>query len=440
METRPELAAKDLLQALGEDPDSAYVHGLLGTCLLDSGDLEGAYREARETIRLGPDYPFGFYLLARCELDSDKLMEAEVAIEEAIELDPTDPLYYGLLANIQIVQNELELALESTERGLEMDAEHVHCHNLRAYILTKLKRSEDEAAHSMKTAIDADPENAITHAYRGWTLLEHHKHEESIGHFRESLRLDPTLQWARLGMLRALQVKHWAFQLHLKLKNKLSGLAIILWFAGNFYLHGLTSQIPEQWHGGFNLLIAASWLALVGFCMIVFLPHSIISDPIIKFMLQFDHDGRLVLLPEEKKFNTHFVGFLAAIVFMIPIGFLTQAWWPISACIGLYIITLPFTDKPENRTLKRWLFHIAVGVGVFSVCLFMSAPRLGMMVVRTALWINLIKIIAGGKLLKALLGALGLGAVATAARLKEKKQLREKMMKDARIPGDSKKK
>lgn len=33
METRPELAAKDLLQALAEEPESAYIHGLLAGCL-----------------------------------------------------------------------------------------------------------------------------------------------------------------------------------------------------------------------------------------------------------------------------------------------------------------------------------------------------------------------------------------------------------------------
>ncbi len=66
--------------------------------------------------------------------------------------------------------------------------------------------------------------------YRGWALIEHHNHAESIGHFREALRLDPTMEWARPGLIKALEVRHWAFQLQLEFGWR-GPVAVICFFA-----------------------------------------------------------------------------------------------------------------------------------------------------------------------------------------------------------------
>lgn len=73
MRKRPELAAKELLKALAEDPDDAYVHSLLGECMLDFGDMEGAYAEAATTLRLEADSPNGFALLSALPLPREAL-------------------------------------------------------------------------------------------------------------------------------------------------------------------------------------------------------------------------------------------------------------------------------------------------------------------------------------------------------------------------------
>lgn len=56
---------------------------------------------------------------------------------------------------------------------------------------------KDEAASSLETALFRDPENAWTHANRGWQQLQHGDREQGMDHFREALRLDPTMDWAR---------------------------------------------------------------------------------------------------------------------------------------------------------------------------------------------------------------------------------------------------
>ncbi len=50
---------------------------------------------------------------------------------------------------------------------------------------------------TLGSALANDPENALTHANQGWALLHRGDHERALEHFREALRIDPELEWAR---------------------------------------------------------------------------------------------------------------------------------------------------------------------------------------------------------------------------------------------------
>jgi Tfp pilus assembly protein PilF len=447
---RPDLAAKELRLAIAQEPDAGYMHGLLASCLLDAGEKDPAFNEARQCIKLSPNSPIGFHTLAHCHFQTGEMLEAEVAIEEALRLDPHEPSYWGLLANIEIQNNNLEKALKAAENGLELDPAHAHCHNLRALILTKQGKSE-QAKHSMDTAMAANPEHALTHAYRGWTLLEQHQHEQSREHFREALRLDPSLEWARAGMIKALEMRHWACQLHRRLANKWAGLAVVLWFCFNFQLKSWHLAGPEWQAIALTLLSFASWTSWAAFAFFTFLPYTLINEPILRFLLQFDPDGQYVLTKEEKQFNKHLVAFIVIGIGLTVVGICLSTWWPLAVVVTLYVATLPLSYPAKaRRNWKVWAAHL-LGAGVAALFILSLSTSQGITgVARTVVAINcfkwfaapalgkvvfgapLLKMLSSVPVIKGLAGALGLGALSQGLREQEKQKARAKMLQEAK--------
>jgi tetratricopeptide (TPR) repeat protein len=214
-QSRYDLAEKELRRALGDEPENPMAHAVLALCLAERDQNDEAVSQAEEAISLAPDLAFCHFALAKIHYDADRLREALQAIEEAIALDPEDADYFALKAGIRLNQRDWAAALKAAEEGLTIDAEHVQCTNLRAIALVKLGRKK-EAGATIDAALARDPDNAITHANQGWTLLERSEHTRAMEHFREALRLDPELDWARAGIVEALKAKHLVYRMMLK--------------------------------------------------------------------------------------------------------------------------------------------------------------------------------------------------------------------------------
>ena len=429
IDLRPDAAVREINQALAEEPEDSFAHAVLALCLLELKDGANALREAKESLRLGADEAFNFYVLARCHFDADRLIEAEVAIEEAIELDPFDADNLRLLALIQLSSDDLKSALASVERALENDANNANCHNLRGYILNRMGKSA-ESDLSANAALSLEPDGALTHAMRGWTLIERHQYGESLPHFREALRLSPDFEWAREGLIKALPSQHWIFKLHLKLKHRLLVLLLFVWLGANFYFYPFCS-VPG-YESGLLILLCLSWLSLLIFALILFLPDAIISGPILKFLLQFEPDGRHVLSPNERRVNNHGVLFLSLGIVTLVVGACAHVWYPLGAVLVGFCLSRLFVLNAEERTINCWLCH--VGGAAFSglIIWFVSAGGEANLLrgLRTFAFINILKVVGGGKLLALVAGAIGLGHLAEQRRNKKKDEARKKMLED----------
>ena len=75
---------------------------------------------------------------------------------------------------------------------------------------------KDEADHTLGSALANDPENALTHANQGWAFLHRGDHERALEHFREALRIDPELDWARIGIVEALKARYLIYRFMLR--------------------------------------------------------------------------------------------------------------------------------------------------------------------------------------------------------------------------------
>jgi len=210
-QSRYDLAEKELRPALAADPDDAPAHALLALCLVNQKKLDPATEEAERAVACGPGLPATHFALATVRYFRRHYPEAGAAVAEALRLDPAEPDYYALLAMIRGEAEDWRGALAAADGGLEHDPEHAGCVNLRAMALVKLGRRDDAGA-AIEGALARDPDDAFTHANRGWAYLHEGDPKNALDHFREALRLDPELEYARGGMIEAMKARYWVYR------------------------------------------------------------------------------------------------------------------------------------------------------------------------------------------------------------------------------------
>ncbi len=294
-QNRFDLAANEIAARLGDDPEDPEGYILLAFCRHAAGQPD-ALEAARRAIESAPNEDRAHLALSLAESRRGNLDEAESAVRRAIELNPWNANYFGQLAAIEIARYRWKEALHAADEGLAIEPDCEVCLNNRAVALTKLGR-HDEAARTLEGTLEKHPEDAYTHANRGWSLLHENEPRKAIEHFRESLRLDPNSEWAKQGMLEALRAKNWFYRCVLQFFLMLSrfpprvqfGLIIGMFLVVQM-LQPLGKQFPmaEPFFGvlvlGYAAFVAATWFA----------------KHIINMLLLFDRDGRMLLDRQQK--------------------------------------------------------------------------------------------------------------------------------------------
>lgn len=294
-QSRFELAEKELRQELINEPDQAPAHTLLALCLAQREKYNEATESAERAVALAPDFPHAYYGLAKVLLKRSRHGEAAKAIGEAIRLYPEEADFYALLAGIRFDQRDWPASLEAADRGLQLDPEHSGCNNLRAMALVKLGRRA-EAGATIESALAREPENAVTHANQGWALMEKRDYDNAMHHFREALRLDPTSDWARAGIVEALKAKHLIYSLMLSYflwMSKLSSQVQIALLVGGWLGSREISKLADQNPAWAPLL----WIIIafyVGFALMTWL-----ASPLFNLALRLNKTGRLALSRDQ---------------------------------------------------------------------------------------------------------------------------------------------
>lgn len=293
---RFDLADREFRQELARDPDNPMAHAFLALCLGRSDRDADALREAEEAVRLGPDLAFCHYVRGQALHSLDREAEAEVSAREAVRLDPDDPDYPGLQAAIAIGRRQFAAAIEAAERGLAFDPEHAMCSNLRALALVQLGR-KDEAVRALGSALADDPENGLTHANQGWAYLHQGDHARALHHFREALRLEPELEWARVGIIEALKARSPIYRQMLRFFLWMARLgpaarwAVILGFIfGRSALAKLSEANPALTPFITPILVLA-----FGFFLLTW-----IASPLFNLTLRSSRFGRLALSRDQR--------------------------------------------------------------------------------------------------------------------------------------------
>jgi hypothetical protein len=151
-----------------------------------------------------------------------------------------------------------------------------------------------EFFEAIEMALREEPNNAYTHASYGWGLLENGERKKSLEHFKEALRNNPNLDYARSGMVEALKAANPVYRL-------------LLWY--DFKLSKMTAK--QKWGLIIGFLVFCHvFKTFAVFGLVVVLYVVVLSTwlitPTSNMILRFSRYGNL-LLDKNEKMSSNFV-------------------------------------------------------------------------------------------------------------------------------------
>ena len=361
-------ALRELLVALSATPDSPRLHYLL--CMVFNGkqEYEKALEHAGKSIQLAPDGDTAHYAMGLTLLHLKRLRPALEAAETAVSLAPEDPENHALKAFVLEARHLWSKALAAADTGLSLDPEHQACLNIRATCLTQLGR-QDELKATFGSALRSDPENAVTHANIGWAALHRGDHRGACDAFREALRIDPQLQWARSGIVEALKARNPIYAVMLRYFLWMSRFPPKVQFGlmlGLVFGMRLLSQMGARYPAllpAINIIVPAYLL----FAMMTWM-----ARPLFNLLLWMRRDGRLALVDAQKRGAAFFaVGLGFSFLGLLALLLITRlapgmSWW---IYMLPFLLLLPWNLAIQARRgtprLLTSLFAVAMlGAGI----------------------------------------------------------------------------
>ncbi len=340
--------AEDLLrQVLSRHPEEAIAHFYLAFCALqDPQRLEEATTEAEQCVHLAPDQPFSHFVMAEVWKTRNHIDKALESIETAIALNPDNEAFYGARAEYFSRQDKYREALESANLGLSINPNHERCLAQRLSAMGQIGQVSEIVALA-KEALRLHPNSATAHTNHGWAMLQTGEYKAAQESYAEALRLAPGREPARLGMIKALSAKNFAFRWNFMLLTQL-----IRW---------------NEKHKRRELSLGMqALLPLLHFVILVIW----ISTPLFNLWLRFHPFGKF-LLSDREKLATNLI--LTAWFLAGSLGLATSVtnhhWWPlvvgIATGLGLTIaITVPFQCR------ARWTRILGTAIAGLFVVVF----------------------------------------------------------------------
>lgn len=375
-QSRPADAEQEALLALSEQPESTAALALLALSRSAQKKKSEALDAAQRAVGLAPDDPYLHYVHGFILHRLDRQDAARSALNESLRLDPQSADTFSLLAAIELNTSHWEAALKAAEQALALNPEHVEAANFRAMALVGLGR-KDEATQAVDFALHREPDNALSHANQGWNYLHRNEPKRAQEYFREALRLDPELEYARRGMLEALRARNPVYRVML---------AYFLWMSrhgaqfqwgivvGTYFFSRTVVAMLRQTHG-------AWWAIALAIVFYLFIYLTWTAQPMFNLLLSFDRFGRYVLSRDEKHATWWFGS-----AFVLALGCLI--WWPLGggefAMLGAIIagacsicLAATFTRRERARLILGGLTAVLALLGAFGMYTLWCDPENG---------------------------------------------------------------
>lgn len=149
--------AKELyLKCLQIDHDNVDGLHLLGVCMFQEGDLEGALIHLKSVTTKNPQFGQAFNNLGKvyqAKKDFESAIEASL---EAVKIQPENISFINDLIQLYTAVNQKDLALKYIDNSLALDSNQADLHLSKGRLLTQLQHYKD-AMQSLRTLLTMQP-------------------------------------------------------------------------------------------------------------------------------------------------------------------------------------------------------------------------------------------------------------------------------------------
>lgn len=348
---RADLAEAPLRRALAEDPDDGYRMAQLALALAQLGRSKEALPLAEGAVGRAPDEPMPMFVLAMVLLGLDRYKQAEARARELLEIEPDDADNLGLLAATLAPQRKWRAALEAAEDALEIDAEHETSTNIRATALIQLGEAED-ADLALQATMNRDPENADTHENMGWAAMHRGEFKEARKHFREALRLDPSSDFARAGLVETIKAGNFLYRWLLKFGlflTRIPAQYVVLFWIGTIAARRGLNALAEAMPQFAPLFLTLFWI-IVAFVLLTW-----IAAPFFNMLLRFHPEGKHALSSVQRRQSNWFVAML--ILFGVALGYFLFDGGYLAGFVALFagFLVLPVVATAGSEGRAVWV-------------------------------------------------------------------------------------
>lgn len=360
---RFEEAVALLMEHLAQFPEDAGAHAELAVTRLDMpGERARALESINTAVGLDADHPTFFALkgLILSQLNRDK--EALEAAEIAVGLDPDLELGWIAKASALGGRNMWAEAEVAARQALALNPDNEMAANQLAVFL-RMQDKVDESRHGVEKRLERDPEDGFAHANAGWAALQRQDQGKAEEHFREALRLDPEMEYARLGLREAYKARSAFYRLYLRwvffMQKHMQGkqfLIVIGLYVGFRFGHTLLEKVHP--------LAAVALLAVY----LLFAFWSWLASGIGHFLLLKDRLARLSLTGREK-LDGLFVGggfFAGLLLLVLGVTVLPGPWVFLGGALmaGAIPASMVFVnDSKQGRLVFGALALVVYGAG-----------------------------------------------------------------------------
>ena len=376
-----------LMQGLAEDPEQPLLNAFLAYCLRMEDRDQEALEPAQRALSHAPEWPFVHYVLALVHEGLGKPKQALECIAQAIQLDPLDPSHFGLQAAILFQMRRWDEAIVAGERGLAVDPQHAQCRGILTAAMNQLGRHH-EVEHLVNESLRNNPENAFAFANKGWSCLRQGDPKEAIRHFKEALRLEPELEWARQGALESLKARNILYRWLLAFFFKMGALPAKAQFGvmiGLFILFQLARALGRN-YPWLHPYMTPFLIAYVGFCYATWVGMNLANC-----VLLFHPFGRLAMTREEKRNALVLAGVLLAGIGCLAVG-LIQRHLDIGKLGAILIMgVIPLVGMHNAGTAKgkqtgAYMTGAIVGLGVLGIFLYPPLYAVALLLWAAYIW------------------------------------------------------
>jgi tetratricopeptide (TPR) repeat protein len=359
-------ALGELDRLIREEPYNGVLFAVRALVHADLGRLDQAAEDARSGCQISSDHPFVYFVSGAVALQQGAVLQAIRAAQAAQQLSPAYHEAILLEARARATAGQWPRVRALAQSVAEEDASNEEAAVL-ATIAASVERDNTLNETAWKDLAERFPLNPVARAGSGWTKLTSGQIGAARGEFEQALALDPTMSWAKRGLVLALKADNPIYALLLqfflwfgKLPSRTRLLVLVGGVLGYNFLRRAAEDEPELKPLITPVLIAYG----------IFVALSWLADPLLNLLLMTRAEGRRLLDADDRR-SALLVGGCLGLALLLGIVATVTSWkGGFISGVGIALVSFSVAAAYQREGLRRTqlltLSGLAFGLSVIA--------------------------------------------------------------------------